>query len=155
MTHSNFDNTKDKKIVIILRGAPGSGKSTWAKNYRDPCLVVSTDNFFIDKTTGIYTFEEEKLGYYHKCALDEFKEAIEKGIPTILLDNTNIKKVYYKKYVEFAKAANYNVVQKTFWGDYKSIHNVDQETIQRMRNTFQNDDDLPHYYLEGGENGAS
>ena len=47
------------KIVHVLCGPPGSGKSTWAAGIRDS-YVVSADDYFTD-TDGQYRFDRYSL----------------------------------------------------------------------------------------------
>lgn len=138
----------EKKTVIILRGPAGSGKSTWTKKYSLPqAYIVSTDNYFINND-GDYVFDRNKLGYYHQCALEEFERLVLAGVPCIILDNTNIRRKDYKKYVDFGRKNSYTVFQKCFTGEYTSIHGVPIETVLRMRQTFEEDTELPHYKEE-------
>ena len=128
-----------------MRGIPGSGKSTWAKNYPTPCFIVSTDKFFIDEKDGEYKFDIEKLGYNHQKAFYQFQGAVNNEVPVIIIDNTNIKRKNYKNYVEFGLSGGYTVVQKVCCGNYQSVHNVPEEKIEQMRHEFQVDETLPHY----------
>ena len=131
-------------LAIIMRGAAGSGKSTWVKNFPKKAFIVSTDKFFIGED-GVYRFDVEKLHYNHQRAFREFQEAIKHSVPIVILDNTNIKKKDYKDYVDYAQLAGYEVVQKVCSGDYISTHDVASEIVERMKNTFQEDTDLPHF----------
>ena len=133
-----------QKLVIIVRGVAGSGKSTWVKNFPHPCTVVSTDNYFIAKN-GLYIFDRDRLHYYHQCALNLFTTLVDESISAIIVDNTNIKKRDYKKYVSYARSMGYTVVQKVCCGEYGSIHDVAPETVERMKRQFQVDESLPHY----------
>lgn len=136
----------EKLVAIILRGAPGAGKSTWVKTHSD-FLVVSTDAYFIN-SSGEYVFERSKLGYYHRLALEEFRQRIDDQSSPLVLDNTNIKMKEYKDYVDYAQEAGYTIFQKVFTGTYTSIHDVPEETIERMRSALQEDINLPHLVEE-------
>ncbi len=138
-------------LCIILRGAPGSGKSTWAANYANyetaPCWVVSTDKFFINDN-GEYIFDVKKLGYNHRLAFEEFQRAVNERFPTVILDNTNIRIRDYKKYVDTARNTGYTIVQKVFNGGYVNTHGVPLEKVEEMRQRFQEDTELPPFKEE-------
>lgn len=48
--------------VIIMRGVPGSGKSTYVRNRYPEARVVSADRYFTDPATGEYRFDASKRG---------------------------------------------------------------------------------------------
>ena len=51
-----------EKILYIVRGVPGSGKSTFAeKLVGHDFLVCEADKYFIDKETGEYKFDISKI----------------------------------------------------------------------------------------------
>ena len=62
----NF-KTMSEKILYIVRGVPGSGKSTFAKRLvGDDFLVCEADKYFVDKETGEYNFDFTKIKDAHK-----------------------------------------------------------------------------------------
>lgn len=74
--------------VIILRGIPGSGKSTFTKTLAGEVRVVSADHFF--EKSGSYQFDPTKLPQAHGECLRKFVEALQKGFfETLVVDNTN------------------------------------------------------------------
>lgn len=115
--------------AYIMRGIPGSGKSTTAHSIaslsgllteremidgvvyymRDGGIhsaVHSTDNFFIDKN-GDYNFVPWKLGTHHSLNFKKFKQSITDNIPIVICDNTNTTRKEYVKYMEAARRSGY------------------------------------------------
>ena len=59
------------KTLYIVRGLPGSGKSTFAKQLvSHDFLVCEADKYFIDKETGEYNFDFTKIKDAHKFCQD-------------------------------------------------------------------------------------
>lgn len=131
------------KIVIILRGTPGSGKSTFCKTLDSP-RVCSADFFFNDKE-GNYKFDGAKLHMAHKYCMTCFTTAIKYNEKLIVVDNTNIFKKHYQDYVTIAKENGYEVYQKVMTGNYTNVHGVPQEKVEQMKSNFEIDSNLPHY----------
>ena len=52
------------KELFLLRGIPGSGKSTVARSIGGTHL--ESDMYFIDSITGDYTFNPNKLKLFHR-----------------------------------------------------------------------------------------
>lgn len=85
--------------VIIMRGIPGSGKSTWAKDFiaaqqSKDWLVVSADHYHMVGST--YRYDPKNAGAAHAQCLRNFMTAVmERGnytgsdIDGVIVDNTN------------------------------------------------------------------
>jgi len=103
------------KILYIMRGISGSGKSTHAKSI-DPTgkFICSADNYFIDPKTNRYKFIGIELDKAHAKCFDKFTKLIKKKSASIVLDNTNIKIKDFKDYVDLAKRNGYSITVVAF-----------------------------------------
>ena len=83
-------NDKNKEMIILI-GAPGSGKSTFCENYLKNYIRINQDNLKNKK----------------KC----FEKTIEaiKDNNNIVIDNTNPQKNIREEYIKIAKDNNYKV----------------------------------------------
>jgi len=121
------------RYFIVMRGFPGSGKSTRAKDLLkefgggDPNdHILSTDNQWIPETLEkrrrgetVSTEDEvreykknwnaDKLMAAHAENLKLFKYAVDNGVHPLVLDNTNVKPRDFKAYVEYADDNGYIV----------------------------------------------
>lgn len=129
--------------VLVMRGLPGSGKSTWIdKHLRDNkyCIdVCSADAFWIDHE-GEYLFDIKKLGEAHALCLKRFITII--TYPTdfdyIVVDNTNIQVWEMASYIQIAVAYGFKVriidlcdVKKEVAME-RGIHGVPEHTVLGM-----------------------
>lgn len=113
------------KTLFILRGVPGSGKSSLITNLVQNSLtahgsnkvrVCSTDNYFINPKTNEYEFDATKLFENHKKCFDACEEAMmetdhKNAVSFIFLDNTNIQEKHIKPYRELAEKYGYTVIE--------------------------------------------
>jgi len=119
-----------------MRGLPGSGKSTKAKSYGG--VICSADDFFI--LNGVYKFNRKLISAAHIHCSYNFTQAINRGEPLIIVDNTNTRKWEYEKYVKSAKSAGYEVVIDSLKDGgvsceelfKRNVHGVPLETIKKM-----------------------
>lgn len=128
------------KIVHILRGIPGCGKSEVAHNLHkmttcngNTAMICCADDFFTD-LEGNYNWNLEQLPTAHLWCLQEFKNALFEGINNIIVSNTNIASSDVNKYRELAVEAGYMVFVLTVenWHNGKDVHNVPVETKLAM-----------------------
>ena len=117
------------KIAIINRGVVGSGKSTFAQKLQKnaaavklTCNVHNTDEYFMED--GEYKFDVSKLGRYHKQNLDAFINSMKLGVNIVVCDNTNTTAKEYRKYVNEAKNAGYEVISVVFIPDQLEVHSA-------------------------------
>lgn len=123
------------KILYIIRGVPGSGKSTLAHSLTDN--VAEADQFMYED--GEYKWSPIKLHYAHEQCYNKIVQWIDNGVSPIAVANTFIKVKDYKRYKDYAENNGYKVIIKVCDGGYKSIHDVPDETIEKMRRKFQYD----------------
>lgn len=105
-----------KKITYIMRGVPGSGKSTIAlslaygkEEIYDSCgKVVSADDFFM--RNGKYEYSPKDIGTAHSYCKANFLIAAKEGVTPIVVDNTNIKRADFEWYERTAAAEGYEVI---------------------------------------------
>ncbi|XP_026870018.2 NEDD4-binding protein 2 [Electrophorus electricus] len=130
------------QVLVLLRGAPGSGKTTLASAMleQNPSgVVLSTDEYFIQN--GVYHFNPELLGEAHAWNHQRAREAFETGLTPIIIDNTNLQCWEMKPYVAMALKHTYRVLFRepdTWWKtkpkelEKRTKHGVTKEKIRRM-----------------------
>ena len=137
MTSNNINESVEDKILYIIRGVPGSGKSTLAHKLTDN--VVEADQYFYDDK-GNYNWSADKLNQAHNWCFYTVKKYMEEGRDKIAVANTFVKKRDYKRYVELAEQFGYKIDIRVCNGNFKNIHGVPDETVERMRAKFQLDE---------------
>nr|XP_055061399.1 NEDD4-binding protein 2 isoform X2 [Misgurnus anguillicaudatus] len=133
-------------VLVLLRGAPGSGKTTLALAMLDQNpggVVLSTDDYFT--RNGQYYYELNSLGEAHEWNHQRAKEAFEKGQTPIIIDNTNMQCWEMKPYVAMAQKYRYKVLFRepdTWWKakprelEKRTRHQVTKEKIRRMLDRY-------------------
>lgn len=157
--------TGKTRVVIIMRGWPGSGKSTlcraiyeeFVRRGTDPfeISVCSADHYHINKTTKKYEWKQENAAKAHLYCKEQFEaDILDNDASVIFVDNTNIRRKEYAYYVDLARDHGYKVLQAHGQSPYKhsveecfkrNVHNVPLEVITRMKDAFENDTELEHF----------
>ena len=121
--------------LTLIRGLPGSGKSTMAKKMW-PFVHLEADMFFTDER-GNYRFDASKIADAHGWCQHECREYLEMGAD-VVVSNTFTRKWEMQPYIDMATELGipYEVVTAT--GKYPNVHGVDQKPIQRMRSRWEN-----------------
>jgi predicted kinase len=120
--------------LTLIRGLPGSGKSTMAKAMTDadPMLKhFEADQYFVD-ASGDYKFEPSELEDAHSWCFAETRSAINDGF-SVVVSNTFTRKWEMEPYLKIAKTHGAELEILVATGDYGSIHSVPQKTIDAMR----------------------
>lgn len=129
-----------RKNLILLRGLPGAGKTTVAQFFISiptEAEVVSADDYFIDES-GEYNFDPTELHKAHSECLYSVDIFMEDEVEMIVVHNTFTKESELKPYFELAEKYGYNVhslIVENRHGN-ESIHDVPEETIDKMENRF-------------------
>lgn len=141
------------RILVCLRGAPGSGKSYLAKSIIDRTMhgdydnhIFSTDDFFYDKRSKRYNYDRSKLSQAHDSNQFRVAQRTLNGWSPIFIDNTNMK--WWEMFPYFKSAAQHSYIIKilepnTPWRisvgklAQRNKHGVDQESIARMLSNYE------------------
>ncbi|XP_054066119.1 uncharacterized protein LOC128913098 isoform X2 [Rissa tridactyla] len=139
--------TCSQKWLLILRGLPGSGKSTLSRillgQSRDG-MVFSTDDYF--RQQDGYTYNAAQLGDAHEWNQKRAKQAMEQGKSPVIIDNTNTQAWEMKPYVEVALEKGYRVEfhePDTWWKfdpeelEKRNKHGVTREKIAQMLERYE------------------
>jgi predicted kinase len=131
------------KNLYIVRGLPGSGKSTFARSIAKPYQIFEADQYFMKR--GKYNFDVTKL----KDAHDDCKQRVANRMRenlfnsiffnNIVVSNTFTQEWEMKFYRNVAKRYGYKVhtiiVENRHYG--KNIHGVPQDKLQAMEDRFE------------------
>ncbi|XP_060047638.1 NEDD4-binding protein 2-like 1 isoform X2 [Erinaceus europaeus] len=101
-----------RKHLYLLRGLPGSGKTTLARQLQRDfprALIFSTDDFFF-REDGAYEFNPDFLEEAHEWNQKRARKAMRNGISPIIIDNTNLHAWEMKPYAVMALENNYEVI---------------------------------------------
>ena len=115
---------KSNHVMFIMRGLPGSGKSTIVQSIKsvygndDSCefVICSADQHFMEN--GSYQFDISKLKDAHSYCQNQAHDAVKSKISTIVIDNTNVMKWEIGPYINMGKSEGYIVLlvePKTPW----------------------------------------
>ncbi|KAK4297821.1 hypothetical protein Pmani_029793 [Petrolisthes manimaculis] len=100
----SIDYIQQSKVMLIMKGLPGSGKSYLADRicrvYQN-VVVCSADKYFMQD--GEYKFDREKLKEAHENSQQTAKDAAERNTPVIIIDNTNVRNWEMGAYLGLAR----------------------------------------------------
>lgn len=124
------------KILYILRGVPGCGKSTLAKTLSDN--ICEADNYF--RKDGVYKFDATKLGAAHEYCRTLCLEFMRHSVPKIVVSNTNTTHKEFVPYVNLAREYGYTVFVMTVENYHRgqNEHGVPPEKIETMKTRLKN-----------------
>lgn len=124
------------KELFLLRGLPGSGKTTIA--YGFGVIPISADDYFYEDD-GTYNFNARELPKAHKQCSQRVEGQMMDNEKKIVVANTFTQEWEFKDYYELAKKYGYlvhSLIVENRHGS-ESVHNVPDEKIEIMRNRFE------------------
>lgn len=120
--------------LTIVRGAPGSGKTTMAYNLVQADLghvILEADDFF--QTPEGYKFDFAKLGEAHKTCQERTLELLKYRL-NVVVSNTATTWKEVRPYLDIAYSVGARVSIITMETQFENIHGVPEDKVQVMRN---------------------
>ena len=125
-----------EKVLYIVRGVPGSGKSTFAKQLT--ANIFEADHYFYDND-GNYNFIPSEIKEAHKECQQFVGFAMESNIQKIAVSNTFTQEWEMEPYFELAKKHSYKVFTIVVENRHGGVnqHGVPEDKIEQMKNRFE------------------
>ncbi|XP_068199244.1 YLP motif-containing protein 1 isoform X2 [Antennarius striatus] len=166
--------SRPERIVVIMRGIPGSGKSHVAKLIRDkevdcggaPPRVLVLDDYFMtevekirkDPDTGRgvktkvleYEYEPGMEDTYRSSMLKTFKKTLDDGFfPFIILDTINDRVKHFDQFWSAAKTKGFEVYVAEITADTQTCakRNVHGRTLKDIMKMSNNWEPLPRHMV--------
>jgi len=137
-----------QKILFIIRGLPGSGKSTLGNCFQFPTgeipTVYAADDYFL--RDGVYEFDLAKIPQAHAACQENVSRELRCGY-SVCVANTFTQRWEMQPYIDMARHAGFRlVVIDCYDGGMtdeelaaKNVHNVTEDIIAAMRQRWEHD----------------
>jgi len=130
-------------ILFLVRGLPGSGKTSFASAIWNDYAVCEADKFFYDKE-GNYNFDSSKLKDAHAWCKEQVETKMiehqnnQQYYPEIAVSNTFTQEWEMEDYFKLAEKYGYKVVSLIIENRHggKNVHGVPDDKIEIMKNRF-------------------
>lgn len=126
-------------LLFLVRGLPGSGKTTLARTLSPECAVAA-DDFMVDHG-GNYAFDPGRLRHCHERCRSQVDQWMLARKLRIVVHNTFSQRWEAQPYLDLAEVRRYQVEIVECRGQFGSIHGVPPKAIKRMRSRWQSSDD--------------
>ena len=133
-----------KPRLQIIRGLPGSGKTTLALQRYPHLMRIETDMFFSRQGKYIFTnkLNEEAVLWFEDMVFNCAYAKMDFVVTGVFAANTE----RFDRVIRTARDFGYEIHVKTLANDYGNIHNVPKKTLDSMRAAFVNDIELAKRY---------
>lgn len=144
---------KRNQILIIVRGIPGSGKSTFAKEivkmFPDDSVYWESDMFFMHN--GVYCWKPNKVNLAHRWCQQKVEKSFD-AVDIVVVSNTFTTESEMKSYLDFAKENGISVQIVRMENRFENEHGVPKATLEKMKARFV---DMPNEIVVTAENNAA
>lgn len=122
--------------LVLIRGLPGSGKSTTARRSFPNHIHIEADQYFID-LHGYYNFNASELTSAHNQCFKRTKHALLYNGDVVVSNTFTTIKEMERYYALREEIPNLEITIWECTGNFGSIHNVPAETLIKMQKRWQ------------------
>lgn len=116
--------------LILIRGIPGSGKTTYAREHLPNHLLIEANQYFM--VGDNYCFDHAKLMQAHEWCLWKSVQAVKHNIPCVVA-NTFTRYWEMKEYLRLWP--NATILRCT--GRFQNTHGIPPSTVATMEARFE------------------
>lgn len=120
--------------LILVRGVPGSGKSTFTAKVFSGTFHVENDMFHVKD--GEYRFDFNRQKDAVSWCMDMCDTALRNGMD-VVVSNTFTKRRYVMAYVKLAEKYGADVSIYRMMGSFKNSHSVPAAVFENMKKGFE------------------
>ncbi|WP_243393855.1 AAA family ATPase [Leptospira meyeri] len=134
-SETNPTSSETNKTLLVLRGIPGSGKTSLANaiSLTNEAPIYSIDSYF-ENEVGEYHFDYQKNHLAYKDCEAKTKHALERNLPFVIVDNTFTLEWELEPYISLANEFGYKLHVVTVENRHggKNVHEISEEQIEKM-----------------------
>jgi hypothetical protein len=120
--------------LVIVRGCPGTGKSTFVKEAFPNILHLENDMFHYHN--GSYLFNQRKQNNAIEWCIDMTMLSLKRGMD-VVVSNTFTKKSFVDSYKKIADLFGSKFEVYRMMGNFENIHDVPKMVLENMKNNFE------------------
>lgn len=124
-------------VLTLIRGLPGSGKSTYGRSLGT--YLFEADMYFM--RSGEHQYNPKEIGLAHSYCFSHAKSMLCVGADVAVANTfSTLKEI--EPYMQLAYKIDCKVKIVTCLGNFGSVHDVPEETIEKMRKRFVHTDEI-------------
>lgn len=126
-----------KNTLYILRGLPGSGKSTYALKHLPTAMHFEADRFFINEQLE-YKFDARLINVAHQWCFSNTIRALRNNRDAVV-SNTFTRMWELEKYLSLKENYDIDVDIKIIEikTQFENVHGVSADKLEKMRNRWE------------------
>ena len=134
---------KHHPCVQIIRGLPGSGKSTEAKKY--DCLHLELDMYCVRGRKYVWNSKQDKVA--HNLLNWAIRDAMREGIDIVVAGVMPKASGTLANIVGWARDFGYDVHILTLPKKYKDVHGCSKADLDRFEAMFESDEQVTRWLI--------
>lgn len=137
--------------MILIRGIPGSGKTTYAQklSLQNKTICIEADFWHMmvnESGKQEYIFSDTNLESAHRWCILQSELSARLG-NSVIISNTFITAAECAPYYVIAEKYSLPVQIMTMTGNYGTIHNVPELIIENMKLRFESDESVRKLFI--------
>jgi predicted kinase len=118
--------------LILVRGVPGAGKSTYGRKLADERGMVHLENDQFMYKEGVYSYSHalRKLAM-HRC-IDATQDALSEG-KDVVVTNCFLRRFSMQPYYFVARKLGAEIEEVVLDGGFKNVHGVPDAIVKSMK----------------------